>query len=1126
MTRKLIASRVSVRHRYVRSVDLARDVNDPDALEGYVVTPSVRDAAIRILAGLSEDSHQRAFRIVGPYGIGKSAFGVFLARLLSDRGQGPVTELLSEAVGPEGNIEVARWHPVVVSGRRVSFARELLRVVVGDGNKGAGTSSPELKARAQSMLDHEGAVDAHEVTALVAAMAVEQRSQTGEGLLLLIDEMGQFLEYAATNIGIEDPSIFQSLAEHSGGRAGGDLAVVGFLHHGFVNYVAGMGEWIEAEWARSSERYEELSFGGSTEQSLFMLARALEPCQPHIPAIRRRAKKIYGEAVDRNLFALPRQEVVDVASNLYPLHPAAVAALALAIRRFGQNERSLFGFLQSLEPAGFKRFAHSNAYDADLWYLVPSVFDHLAATISESPSDDRKRRWSLAFDALANSADLPQGHRDVLKAVALVAVLEPVPGLIADVKNIAWFLGVPKTEIQPLLDELARRKLIYRRPHRDDYSLWSNSSVNLSQWLDEAKMQVRRPERLEDISSFLTPARPAVAHRHYHETGTLRTFEVRLWTGKNIGKRNADGLILVVPVYPGEDPEMALSDATTAVENDPLALVCARGIAPEDLKWAHELALWNWVRDNCDELKVDELARVEVEERVAAAERAMTSATALFSAASSTHEEMWWLAGTPVRIPRGGLSALLSDICDRAYNKAPILKNELINRPKLSSAVASARMRLLDRMLTFADHAYLGMNGTPPERTIYLSLFHASGLHGEDVHGRISFGSPRPEDPFRWGYIWNQIADRVNSREGISFAALMDDLAAVPFGLRAGPALLVIVAFVLASRDNVAIMERNSFQPDLTVAHFMRLAKTPSRFSLKSLQEGTEHKGIVEALATRLQAIGVCKPSVGGVMEKLFAWYNALPPYALKTSSISDTAAAVRNALGKASEPGGLLFYDLPSACGTMSEDGMVDVEGLVVSLDNALLELEDATPLLRSQAEAATLKAFGAKNMPALRSQIQNEYKAHRLKLTDYRLRAFVERAMNTEASPERWLDGIAGHLIGQRPDNWADDMLDRFDFEIRVVAGNLAKWLALARMPEAQSSDLRSVHVVGIDGKEKVIVVRRGRPNPWLATQLRAVRKVLGNDPGVLEVLGQLLVEYVGSRDGQRDAKERGRT
>ena len=1123
MTQKLIASRVFVRHRYVRSVDLARDVNDPDALEGYVVTPSVRDAVIRILTGLSKESHQRAFRIIGPYGIGKSAFGVFLARLLSEGGKGPVTELLFEAVGTNGDVDTTRWHPVIVSGRRVSFARELLRMVVGDLNKDPGSSSVKLKARAQSMLTQDISIDAHEVTALVAEMAAELRSRTGKGLLLLVDEMGRFLEHAAANIETEDPSIFQSLAEHSCGRAGGDLAVVGFLHHGFADYVAGMGEWIEAEWSRTSERYEELSFGGSTEQSLFMLARALEPSQPHTAAIRRRAEKIYRESIDRNLFALPHQDVVEIASNLYPLHPAAVATLSLAIRRFGQNERSMFSFLQSLEPAGFKRFAQFNTYDADHWYLVPSVFDHLAATISESPGGDRTRRWSLAFDALAIGANLPQGHQDVLKAVALVAILEPIPGLIADAKSIAWVLNISKTEVQPLLDELAGWKLIYRRPHRDDYSLWSNSSVNLSQWLDEAKMHVRRPERLEDISSFLKPIRPAVAHRHYHETGTLRTFEVRLWTGENISKRNADGLILVVPVYPGEDWEKALSDATSATEDDPLVLVCARKVLPEDLNWAHELSLWSWVRDNCNELKVDELARVEVGERIAAAERAMMSATTLLSSTTSTREEMFWLTGKPVRLPKAGLSALLSDICDKAYNQAPILKNELINRPKLSSAVASARIRLLDRMLTFADQELLGMDGTPPERTIYISLFEASGLHGENEHGRISFGPPGPEDPFRWGYVWNRIADRLGNGEAISFAALMDELAKAPYGLRASPALLVITAFVLASRDNVAVMERNSFQPDLTTAHFMRLAKNPGNFTIKSLREEEKQCGIVQALAMRLSVIGECHPTITGISEKLFTWYNALPPYALKTKSVSATAIAVRDVLRRATEPGCLLFQDLPKACNMVAKDGTLEVERFAELLDGALLELNEAPQKLRAQVTTAMLHAFGVASLDSLRMRIKVDYEPHQLELVDYRLRVFIDRTMNNEAGPDNWLDGIAGHLTGQRLNNWTDETLNEFDYEIRLVSGKLAKWLALARTRQTRSEDLRSVHVVGIDGKEEVIVVRRDHPNPLLAMQLNAVRKILENDPEALEVLGQLLAEYAGNHDGAQEAKEK---
>ena len=184
--------------------------------------------------------------------------------------------------------------------------------------------------------------------------------------------------------------------------------------------------------------------------------------------------------MDRGLFAASREDVVAVAPELYPLHPSSVAALAWAIRRFGQNERSLFGFLQSLEPAGFKRFAHATPYGHDHWYLLPQMFDHLAATIGDVSGGGRARRWSLAFDGLAAAAGLPRDRQDVLKTVALMAVLEPLPGLVADIDTVAWCLGIGEAETQSVLDELVERSLIYRRSHRGDYSLWSSSSVDLS----------------------------------------------------------------------------------------------------------------------------------------------------------------------------------------------------------------------------------------------------------------------------------------------------------------------------------------------------------------------------------------------------------------------------------------------------------------------------------------------------------------------------------------------------------------------------------------------------------------------------------------------------------------------
>lgn len=1102
----------------MRSADMERDANDPVALEGYVVTPSLRDATTRILSGLSDQSSQRAFRVVGPYGSGKSAFGVYIAQLFSEQGiGGPGTGLMREILGD--SVSVPAWHPIIINGRRASFARELLNVAVGVCADVPNRTGADIRRKAKALLDCSTSLDVQAVAALVSEAAGLLRRKTGAGLLLLVDEMGRFLEHAANRINDEDPSIFQIIAESACGGINKDFSVICFLHHRFVDYVSDQGGWIEAEWARSAERYEEIAFQGSTEQSLFMLSRALDPETPHPPAIRKKSQKLYQEAVKRNLFAVVPSDVADAADSLYPLHPAAVSTLCLAARRYGQNERSLFSFLQSLEPASFKQYIHANRYHASNWYRLPLVFDYLSATIPDNPGGVGSSRYTMALNALASTGNMPEDYRNVLKAIALIAVLEPVPGLRANARMIAWSLGIKAGRCQSILDDLTERNVIYLRPHRGDYGLWSSSSVDLPRWVDEARAQANLPRRIEDISHLLTSARPAVAHRHYHETGTLRTFDVVLWSADKILESNGDGdgLILIVPVHPDEEAGQILSSVHEDVFRDPLILICTRKVSDADLKWARELTLWTWIRDNCQELRLDDIARTEVDERIMSAEQAMTNVSALLSAASSIREEQWWIGGEPVSMPKGGLSTELSKVCDLVFNRSPILRNELINRSKLTTAIASARMRLLKKMLDNADQEELGMEGTPPERTIYLSLFRATGIHKVDSGGIARFAPPGSDDSCRWGPVWSRISELLEAGESLTFSVLLDNLAAVPYGLRTAPALLLAVAYILAYRDSIAIMERNTFQPDLTAAHFMRLAKNPRNFVLRALHTDERQSGLIGALACDLQVLGTCQSTIRGVADGLYSWYNSLAPYALKTKTVSAMAVAVREILGKAVEPVQLLSHDLPQACDSIA-CGKVDIGQFIQSLNTALLELDSAMPRLRSSAIEVATQAFGVPDLDALQCRIRQEYEPHRLRLADYRLLVFVDRAMNRDLSPEIWLDGVAGHLTGSRPGNWTDETLDRFEYEIRSIAGTLARWLVLFRTKQADDSGMRSIHVVSADGREDVVIVRGNQQNPALVSRLNAVRNALGTDPGALEILGQLLLECA---EGQANQK-----
>ena len=1112
MARELIAERIAIGRRYVRAVDILRDLEDPQALKGYVLTPSVRDGLRRVLGGLGKGSSQRAFRVTGPYGSGKSSFGLLLARLFQEGTEGgPATNLARDLLGGQ---QVPAYRPIVIAGRRASLAgdlaaaaRDFARVEFGENDELGVSATRELDRQRGS-----GRSDVKAVLDGLARCSGRLYAESGRGLLLLIDEMGRYVEFAVSNPGREDPSVFQQLAERASGTRSNGLAVVGFLHHRFGDYVATLGDWLEGEWRRSSERYEEIVFHESHEQLLYLLSEALVARCAHSGAVKSSARSHYRDAGERGLFTLASDDLVAIGEHLYPFHPGALACLWSCSRRFGQNERSVFAFLQSSEPFGYQEFAHRTGYGGTNWYRIDDVYDHLASQGSlRFQSKDREKRWEMGQDALLVCGDLPVGARRVLKAVSLIAVLEPVPGLTAEFDTLAWLLGCDQDGVRKALAELAKRGVIHRRESQADWSLWSHSSVDLDQWMDKAKAAIPQMRRIDEELSRVTSPRSMVAQRHYHRTGTLRSFAVRI--GEETGETGSggDGLVVVRPTYPDEEPAGVRQEAARISKRlGSLAVVRVQPIAPGDLVVARDLACWRWVRASCGELRIDDFARAEVERRIRDLENDLRARLLPFGRANAAEPGVEWLhEGEVVRIEsRSGLNRFLSDVCDQTFDQAPILRNELVNRDKLSSAIAAARMRLLGLMLDEEEKEFLGLTGAPPERTIYLSMFHASGMH-KAMGSRLRFGEPGPRDPLGWGPAWRRIDGMAQGGESVGVDAVISGLGEPPVGLRTGPALLLIAAYMLRHRGSIALMERGSFQPEITRAHFMRLAKSPKHFALRRIG-AIENTEVLGSLVKGLSIWADERPGtdVKEVVAALYRWWGRLSEFARSTRTVGPTAQSVRTVLRKAKEPIELMLDQLPRACKAVGTDG-IDVERYTLQLDVALTELGDALPTLRSQVEVSVLHAFGTRNLGELRRQVALDYEDHRLELGSYELRAFVDRALKDDVDDEAWMDGVAGLVVGKRLEGWDDTLVDHFGFEIRGMAQKLSRRLALIREGNARAAPVTAIHLTTCDGKERSLFLRDGADEDG-ALKAR-IRNVLAQterpDAVLVDLLGEMM-------------------
>ena len=211
------------------------------------------------------------------------------------------------------------------------------------------------------------------------------------GLAVFIDEMGKFLE-ASANDG-SDIHLFQQLAERAS-RSSGRLLVVGILHQAFEEYAHRLSRQMRDEWSKIQGRFVDLVVNTAGDEQIDLLGRAIE--SGHRP----KPPGSLAEGVVRLIHGKRSPHLAEMLEDCWPLNPVTACLLGpLSRRRFGQNQRSIFGFLNSAEPQGFQDFLR-NASDADL-YGPDRLWDYLRLNLEPSilASPDG-HRWALAANAL------------------------------------------------------------------------------------------------------------------------------------------------------------------------------------------------------------------------------------------------------------------------------------------------------------------------------------------------------------------------------------------------------------------------------------------------------------------------------------------------------------------------------------------------------------------------------------------------------------------------------------------------------------------------------------------------------------------------------------------------------
>ena len=282
---------------------------------------------------------------------------------------------------------------------------------------------------------------------------------------------------------------------------------------------------------------------------------------------------------------------------------------------------------------------------------------------------------------------------------------------------------------------------------------------------------------------------------------------------------------------------------------------------------AAELAALEWVQAHTPELASDPIARKELSGRVLEAEQVLRQE--MSGLVTGDREASWYHNGSVLPAVNGRqLSSQLSEICAAVYEKAPRVLNELLNRSQLSSAAAAARRELLIAMIEKRGEKQLGIEGYPPELSMYRSVLEEHALHRE-VDGRWRYQEPKRASRGSLTPTIRAIHEWLG-RDGTrhSVRRLYDMLGRPPYGIKEG-LLPVILLWVLLRREaEIALYEEGAFVPALTGPVIERFLRAPDKFEIQRFEIAGAREDLFEELTGQAESGGAGPTRPGSAVRE------------------------------------------------------------------------------------------------------------------------------------------------------------------------------------------------------------------------------------------------------------------
>jgi hypothetical protein len=848
-------------------------------------------------------------------------------------------------------------------------------------------------------------------------------------LIISIDEFGKFLEYAANNKPEEELFFVQQLAEFAN-NPDHNIILLTTIHQNFDAYAVELKNSQKQEWTKVKGRFKEVTFNEPIEQLLFLASEKLANEEKAIIS-----KKQMTESISLlkklNIFSLSDEFASEVCKNLFPIDLISAGTIALCIQRYGQNERSLFSFLEATDKRSIQYHIEHKPKDI---YNLESVYDFLLNefySYINSKFNVDYTGWSSLFraiDSVENQIDNEvEKYLSILKVIGLLNIVGKHSSDL-NKKNIneylTSFLGI--TNPEKYINLLESKRIIRYQNYNNRYVPYEGTDVDINLELIKVANEI---EEIVDIATMLQKnydLPPIVAKKETFEKGAPRLFEYRISSEPLIEnpKNEIDGFINLI-----FNPKIKKEDILKSSKNSNQAIFYGYYKNPKTIK---DLLTEIEKANKAMEQNIDDKVAYKEFRNIAIRYQTILNHKILNNYFTRQKEVIWIFNGEEITInSKREFNGQLSKICQVIYHQAPRFNNELVNKHKISASINTAKNGYFNALINNWDKVDLGFqcDKYPPEKTIFLTL-----LKNNDISFVSSSSSTHynVSETNSFNYLWNECVDFLHcAKSNRRFISdLIDILSKEPFKLKKGLIEFWIPTFLFLTRDDFALFQDDVFMANITEEVLVLISKKPESFSIKSFDIQGPKLDIFNCYRDYFGLEKKAKGSKSSFIETVkpfLTFYRDLPLYAKHTQRLTSNTLMLRDFIAKSKDPEKLLFQELPIAYGYKETDFSIPatITEYTNLIKSSIKELRSCYDNLVGRFETFLLDEYFEEGLEfeIYQQKFQARYKHLRRHLLMPNQKSFVQRIDSQIDDKKAWLNSLVFGVIGNTLEKLTDE-------------------------------------------------------------------------------------------------------